>query len=68
MTCAASAGTSGRSSPVNGSECIAVVRLSDADDATLAAPGETCERIPADSLGGLLEAGLIIPAPAQDEE
>jgi len=34
-------------------------RLSDVDDHTLAEVGETCERVPAESLAPLLESGHI---------
>lgn len=58
---------------VTGADYLACVRLSGADDVTLAVPGETCERVPASSLPGLLASGKIVPAPtvqqsAGDEE
>ncbi len=37
----------------------AKVRLTDKPGTELALPGETCERVPAASLGWLLEQGLI---------
>jgi hypothetical protein len=57
---------------LNGKHFIALVRLSDAADRTIAAVGETCERVPAgrhggtasDALAKLLNSGLIAPAPA----
>lgn len=52
---------------VNGADYRARVRLSTKDDETLALEGETCERVPASSLNGLLISGLIEPiAPAVD--
>ena len=48
---------------MNGKDYVAVVRLSAKDDRTLAAPGESCERVDPKSLGWLLEQGLIVPAP-----
>jgi hypothetical protein len=56
---------------LNGKDFIAVVRLSDADDNTIAAVGDTCERVPAGKHGGtvsdalekLLVSGCIAPAP-----
>lgn len=55
---------------LNGKDFIALVRLSDAEDRTIAAAGETCERVPAGKHGGtasdalekLLNSGLIAPA------
>ncbi len=57
-------------SNLTGKDYRAVVRLSDPDDTTLADPGETCARVPVDSLGWLLGQGLIeplTPAPAPSE-
>lgn len=48
---------------LHGADYRAVLRLSTADDETLAEPGETCERVPVASLPGLLQAGYIEPAP-----
>jgi hypothetical protein len=44
---------------LDGARLRAVHRLSDAADHTLAEVGATCERVPVDSLGPLLEAGHI---------
>lgn len=49
---------------MNGRDYIALRRLSTKADVTLAAVGETCERVPASSLPGLLASGKIMPAPA----
>jgi hypothetical protein len=44
----------------SGADCVALVRLTSKDEAeVLAAPGETCERVPAVSLRWLLEQGLV---------
>lgn len=65
---------------LQGKDFVALVRLSDGADHTLAAVGETCEKVPAGKHGGtvadtlrwLLESGLIAPvamplaAPAPD--
>jgi hypothetical protein len=56
---------------LNGKDFIALVRLSDGADHTLADAGQTCERVPAGKHGGtasdalqkLLDAKLIAPAP-----
>lgn len=48
---------------LSGKDYVARVRLSDASDRTLAVPGQTCEAVPAESLGWLLEQELIEPAP-----
>lgn len=48
---------------MNGSDYIANVRLSNADDETLALPGETCVRVPVESLGWLIAQQLIEPTP-----
>lgn len=58
---------------LNGKDFVAVVRLSDIEDRTVADVGQTCERVPAgkhggtvsDALGKLLASGLIAPAPAR---
>jgi hypothetical protein len=58
---------------LNGNDFIALVRLSDASDRTIAAVGETCERVPAGKHGGtasdalekLLNSGLIALAPTR---
>ncbi len=52
----------------DGAQFIALRRLSDRDDRTLAVVGETCERVPAASLPGLLASGKIAPAPARKGE
>lgn len=53
---------------MTGSDYIARVRLSDREDTTLAEVGQTCERVPDDSLPWLAEQGLIEPvAPVEDE-
>ena len=46
---------------MTGADYRATVRLSTAGDATVAEPGETCERVPASSLIWLAEQGLIVP-------
>jgi hypothetical protein len=48
---------------MNGRDYVAVRRLSTKQDTTLAAPGDTCENVPEDSLGWLLDRGWIKPAP-----
>lgn len=48
---------------MNGADFIATVRLSTLKNETLAAIGETCERVPASSLGWLAAQGLIQQAP-----
>jgi hypothetical protein len=50
---------------MNGKDYIALRRLSLADDTTVAAVGETCERVPPSSLESLLASGKIAPAPAR---
>ena len=58
---------------LKGEDFVARVRLSDPADNTLAAPGETCERVPASPRGGtvsdalakLLVSGCIEAAPAR---
>jgi hypothetical protein len=47
---------------MNGADYIAVVRISGEDDATLAVPGEGCERVPAASLPWLADQGAIVLA------
>lgn len=57
---------------LNGKDFIALVRLSDREDRTIAHVGQTCEKVPAGKHGGtasdalrkLLVSGLIAPAPA----
>lgn len=49
---------------MNGKDYRARVRLSNQADDTLAEAGETCERVPASSLDGLLNSALIEPMPA----
>ena len=46
---------------MNGADYRARVRLSTKDDTTLAEVGETCERVPASSLPGLLTSRKIEP-------
>lgn len=48
---------------VKGSDYTAVRRISDANDRTLAAPGESCDRVPATAIAGLLASGDIVLAP-----
>jgi hypothetical protein len=58
---------------LQGKDFIALRRLSDADDNTLADVGQTCERVPAATSGGsisdalerLLASGKIAPAPVK---
>ena len=51
--------------PLTGTDYRAVTRLSNGDDTeTYAAIGETCERVPAESLPSLLQHGYIEPATA----
>lgn len=60
---------------LNGKDFIALRRLSDADDRTIADVGETCERVPAPKSGGtpsdalalLLASGKIAPVPTAAE-
>jgi hypothetical protein len=47
------------SEPLNGHDYRALRRLSNAANETIAEVGETCERVPADSLPALLESGDI---------
>lgn len=44
---------------LQGKDFVALVRLSTADDGTLAVAGETCERVPASALEWLLQSRLI---------
>lgn len=48
---------------MNGADFVAVVRLSNRENETLALPGETCDRIPASSLAWLAEQGLVSERP-----
>lgn len=50
---------------MNGADYVALRRLSNKADETLAAVGETCERVPASSLPGLLASGKILYLPQQ---
>lgn len=58
---------------LRGKDYVALRRLSDADDNTIAAVGETCERVPAgkhggtvsDALAKLLASGKIASVPAR---
>ncbi len=52
---------------LNGADYVAQQRLSNGDDETLADVGETCERVPVESLPWLLEQGVIAP-PVEPEE
>jgi hypothetical protein len=45
--------------PLDGRDFRALRRVSNAENETLAAVGETCERVPAESLPALLESGDI---------
>jgi hypothetical protein len=45
--------------PLDGRDFRALRRVSDAENETLAAVGETCERVPTESLPALLESGDI---------
>jgi len=47
----------------DGKDYVAKVRLSDREDRTLAAIGETCERVPAESLEWLIADGHVEPVP-----
>lgn len=47
--------------PLNGADYVALRRLSDRDDRTLAQVGETCDRVPPASLPALLASGKIAP-------
>lgn len=61
------------SDTLHGKDFVALRRLSDADDNTLADVGATCERVPAAKSGGtasdalqrLLASGKIAPAPVK---
>lgn len=53
---------------MNGRDYRAVVRLSTAANETVAAAGETCERVPASSLPWLLEQRLIEPVVDRERE
>lgn len=48
---------------MTGADYRALVRVSNKADETLALPGETCARVPAEALGWLLESGKIEVAP-----
>ena len=50
---------------MNGVDYVALRRLSTRDDETLAVVGETCDRVPASSLPGLLASGKILYLPQQ---
>jgi len=49
---------------LNGTHYRALVRLSTRANVTLAEPGETCARVPVESLPMLLASGKIAPATA----
>lgn len=53
---------------LNGKDFRALRRLSTKDDETLAKAGETCERVPAESLPALLASGKIEPVERRREE
>lgn len=53
---------------MNGADYIAKTRLSTRDDQTLALPGDTCDRVPPDSLPWLLASGHIEPAATRAEQ
>jgi hypothetical protein len=53
---------------LNGRDFIAIRRLSNKADVTLADVGETCERVPASSLPALLDGGKIRRVVAVTEE
>lgn len=54
---------------MNGRDYRALRRLSTRDDETLANVGETCERVPAESLPALLASGKIAPVtPSQTRD
>jgi hypothetical protein len=47
---------------------VAVRRLTTNDDVLLAAPGERCDRVPAESIGWLVAKGWIELAPTEGSE
>ena len=49
---------------MTGSDYVARRRISDREDETLAAVGETCDRVPAEALGWLEACGAIVSASA----
>lgn len=51
---------------LQGTDYRAVRRLSDAQDVTLAEVGETCARVPVESLAPLLASGHIAPIDPPD--
>ncbi len=51
---------------LKGEDFIALRRLSDRADNTLAVEGETCDRVPVVSLAPLLNSGQIAPKPKGD--
>jgi len=53
---------------MNGQDYRAVRRLSTKADETLADVGETCERVPVESLPMLLASGKIARVPDADEQ
>jgi hypothetical protein len=54
---------------LQGTDYRAVRRLSTADDVTLAEVGETCAKVPVESLAPLLASGHIEPIdPSPDDE
>jgi len=53
---------------LQGKDFVALRRLSDGDNATLAVVGETCDRVPTISLLSLLASGKIAPVRARDDE
>lgn len=46
---------------MKGADYVAVVRITDRAGKVTAAPGASCEHVPAESLSWLLEAGAITP-------
>lgn len=50
---------------MTGADYVAVRRLSDRANRTIAEVGETCERVPVSSLPGLLASGKIAPLPRE---
>jgi len=51
---------------LQGTDYVAIRRLSDKDDVTLAEAGETCDRVPPESLAPLLASGHIAPVDPPD--
>jgi hypothetical protein len=53
---------------VNGGDYAATTRLTNRDGDVLAEVGRTCEKVPAESLGWLIDQSLIILKGASDGE